>query len=109
MKRVSENFIASDVMALAPVTNKFIYLEDGQIAVIKNKDVLVKNMKNQKVKHKHMKLIQIHGSDLAGYNHFMEKILNNLKLLKIDSECLTKHESKKGFSAQVLNRLKKYF
>ena len=36
-KGFQENFIASDVMALAPVTNKFIYLDDGQIALIKNK------------------------------------------------------------------------
>ena len=35
-KGFQENFIASDVMALAPVTNKFIYLEDGQIALLNN-------------------------------------------------------------------------
>ena len=94
-----ENFIASDVMALAPVTNKFIYLEDGQIAVIKNKDVLVKNMKNQKVKHQtHEVDSNSYSSDLAGYNHFMEKeIFEQPEAFK---NCiqgrLTKHETQEG-------------
>ena len=34
VKGFDENFIASDVMALAPVTNQFIYLEDGQLAFL---------------------------------------------------------------------------
>ena len=29
-----ENFVASDIMALAPVTNKFKFMEDGQVAFI---------------------------------------------------------------------------
>ncbi len=73
-KGFQENFIASDVMALAPVTNKFIYLEDGQFAVIKNKEIVIKNMQNQKMKNPtHEVDSNSYTSDLGGYNHFMEK------------------------------------
>ena len=34
-----ENFIASDVPAILPYTRKMIFLEDGDIAVVKNQSV----------------------------------------------------------------------
>ena len=38
---VKENFIASDVSALLPVTNRFIYVEEGDYVVLHNKDYQV--------------------------------------------------------------------
>ena len=71
---VDENFIASDVMALSQVTNKFKFLEDGQIAIISNNNIEVlgkngvpKNIATQEIDS------TAYTNDLAGYNHFMEK------------------------------------
>lgn len=38
---IGENFIASDQLALLPVTNRFMYLEEGDIAVIKRNSIEV--------------------------------------------------------------------
>ena len=71
---VDENFIASDVMALSQVTNKFKFLEDGQIAIISNETIEVlgkngapKNIATQEIDS------TAYTNDLAGYSHFMEK------------------------------------
>ena len=51
-KGFQENFIASDVMALAPVTNKFIYLDDGQVAIINKTKLDIRTANNQKARTK---------------------------------------------------------
>ena len=51
-KGFQENFIASDVMALAPVTNKFVYLDDGQVAILNNQKAVVKNTSKKIVRTK---------------------------------------------------------
>ncbi|MCH8302067.1 MAG: class II glutamine amidotransferase, partial [Proteobacteria bacterium] len=38
---IGENFVASDVAALLPVTRKFMFLEEGDIAVVRREDVTV--------------------------------------------------------------------
>ena len=38
---IGENFIASDQLALLPVTNRFMYLEEGDIAIIKRNSIEV--------------------------------------------------------------------
>ena len=71
---IDENFIASDVMALSQVTNKFKFLEDGQIAIISNDNIEIlgkngapKNIATQEIDS------TAYTNDLAGYSHFMEK------------------------------------
>ena len=73
-KGFEENFIASDVMALAPVTNKFVYLDDGQVALLNHHKAVVKNTSNKIVRTKtHEVDSNAYTTDMAGYNHFMEK------------------------------------
>ena len=94
-----ENFIASDVMALAPVTNQFIYLEDGQLAFLSKEKVMVKNPKNKIVRTKtHEVDSNSYTTDLAGYNHFMEKeIFEQPRAVKDAIEGrLTNKESQEG-------------
>src|SRR6202012_204451 len=38
---VEENFVASDVSALLPVTRRFLFLEEGDVAEIKRKSVRI--------------------------------------------------------------------
>ena len=98
-KGFQENFIASDVMALAPVTNKFVYLDDGQIAVINRHKAVVKNASNQVVRVKtHEVDSNAYTSDMGGYNHFMEKeIFEQPAAVKSSIEGrLTKNETQEG-------------
>ena len=69
-----ENFVASDIMALAPVTNKFKFMEDGQVAFItKEKNhVITSNGNAAKLKTQEIDS-NSYTNDLSGYNHFMEK------------------------------------
>ena len=69
-----ENFLASDIMALSPVTNKFKFLDDGQVAfVTKNKiSISSKDGRAAKVPTKEVDSTA-YTNDLNGYSHFMEK------------------------------------
>ncbi len=46
---IGENFVASDVAALLPVTRKFMFLEDGDIAVITRKGVIISDANGESV------------------------------------------------------------
>jgi len=69
-----ENFLASDIVALCPVTNKFKFLDDGQVAfVTKNKiSISSKDGRVAKVPTKEVDS-NTYTNDLNGYSHFMEK------------------------------------
>ena len=98
-KGFQENFIASDVMALAPVTNKFVYLDDGQVAIINKTKLDIRTANNQKARTKtHEVDSSAYTTDLAGHNHFMEKeIFEQPKAIKDAIEGrLTKTETQEG-------------
>ena len=98
-KGFQENFIASDVMALAPVTNKFVYLDDGQVAILNNQKAVVKNTSNKIVRTKtHEVDSNAYTADTGGYSHFMEKeIFEQPQAAKSSLEGrLTKHETQEG-------------
>jgi len=38
---IGENFVASDVAALLPVTRKFMFLEEGDVAIVQKEDVTI--------------------------------------------------------------------
>ena len=106
-KGFQENFIGSDVMALAPVTNKFIYLEDGQVAILNKTKADVRTATNQKARTKtHEVESNAYTTDLAGYNHFMEKeIFEQPRAIKDSIEGrLAKTESQEGILALVLKK-----
>jgi glucosamine--fructose-6-phosphate aminotransferase (isomerizing) len=71
---IGEMFAASDVAALLPVTNRFIYLEEGDFAEITQDDVQVFDVAGntlQRTVHE----ISLHddASEKGGYRHFMVK------------------------------------
>ena len=109
-KGFQENFIASDVMALSPVTNKFVYLDDGQVALLNQQKTVVKNASNQTVRVKtHEVDSNAYTTDLKGYNHFMEKeIFEQPAAVKDSIEGrLTKNETQEGiFGAGFENAVK---
>ena len=69
-----ENFIASDHLALVPVTQQFIYLHEGDIAEIATDTVTIYDNKGNKV-HRPKDLIDLPREVVSkgNYRHFMEK------------------------------------
>lgn len=71
---IGEHFIASDVFALLPVTRKFIFLEDGDIADIRRDGLEIYNSDGQRVTRRVVTSdIDADATDKAGYRHFMQK------------------------------------
>ena len=69
-----ENFAASDPLALADLTNKFLILEDGDVAKISPRKVEVFD-KNNKACTRDIQIIDIksEAASKGDYKHFMEK------------------------------------
>jgi glucosamine--fructose-6-phosphate aminotransferase (isomerizing) len=71
---VGENFIASDVFALLPVTQRFIFLEEGDVAEIRRDGVRVFDVAGNPVERPE-RLSQLSASttDKGPYTHYMLK------------------------------------
>lgn len=74
---LKENFIASDQLALLPVTSSFIYMEEGDIAVISNENISINNKIGNKIKHNIIEYEFREDESLlhnkGNYKHFMQK------------------------------------
>ncbi len=71
---IKENFVASDVAALLPVTNRFVYLEEGDYVVLNKSDYLIYDA-NGKAKEPDIFVSEL-NSDSASkgeYRHYMLK------------------------------------
>ena len=71
---IGEHFIASDVSALVPVTNRFVFLEDGDVAEIRRQGVFTCDAQGQRLER------QMVASELTAdavergeYRHYMAK------------------------------------
>ena len=71
---IGENFIASDVFALLPVTQRFIFLEEGDVAEIRRDGVRVFDVAGNPVERPE-RLSQLSASttDKGPYKHYMLK------------------------------------
>ena len=71
---VGENFIASDQLALLPVTRRFIYLEEGDIAEVTRRDVTILDRAGQQVTRAEIESnVQYDAGDKGIYRHYMQK------------------------------------
>ncbi|WP_336367881.1 glutamine--fructose-6-phosphate transaminase (isomerizing) [Marinobacter sp. C2H3] len=71
---IGENFIASDQLALLPVTDRFMFLEEGDLADIRKDKVTVHNRRGEAVERPISRFE--HGADSADkgeYRHYMLK------------------------------------
>jgi glucosamine--fructose-6-phosphate aminotransferase (isomerizing) len=69
-----EYFIASDVLAFLHHTDRVIYLEDGELAVIEHPSPKVLSLKKGKIKKEIQKITWSPVmAEKAGYKHFMQK------------------------------------
>ncbi|HLV76437.1 MAG TPA: glutamine--fructose-6-phosphate transaminase (isomerizing) [Marinobacter sp.] len=85
---IGENFIASDQLALLPVTDRFMFLEEGDIAVISKDSIEVQDRQGNPVERKVNRFE--HGTDSADkgeYRHYMLKeIYEQPKVIKATME-----------------------
>ncbi len=71
---IGENFIASDHLALLPVAQRFMYLEEGDVACIERSHVSIYNQEDELVTRKVRVLDITHDvADRGQYRHFMLK------------------------------------
>src|SRR5512146_60961 len=71
---VEENFVASDVAALLPVTRRFIFLEEGDVAEIKRSTVRILNKEGNSIERpvKESEL-SAEAAEKGPYRHYMLK------------------------------------
>lgn len=68
------NFVASDTLALLPITNQFIFLEEGDVVDVSINKIQVYNQQNQPVERKiHTSGLDKNSVSRGNYRHFMLK------------------------------------
>lgn len=71
---IGENFVASDQLALLPVTRDFIYLEEGDVAEVSRRSVTIIDINDQPVERQAQQSdVQHDAGDKGQYKHFMLK------------------------------------
>jgi glucosamine--fructose-6-phosphate aminotransferase (isomerizing) len=71
---IEENFVASDVAALLPVTRRFIFLKDGDVADVRKNSVRVIDESGETVQREVRESeMSADVADKGGYRHFMLK------------------------------------
>lgn len=71
---LGENFIASDQLALLPVTRRFIFLEEGDVAEVTRRKVTIFDKDGEQVEREIIEsTVKYDAGDKAGYRHYMLK------------------------------------
>lgn len=71
---IGEHFIASDHLALLPVTQRFIYLEEGDIADVRRDSVHVYDAHGDRMERPiHVSELNYDMADKGKYRHYMQK------------------------------------
>jgi glutamine---fructose-6-phosphate transaminase (isomerizing) len=71
---IGENFVASDVAALLPVTRRFIFLEEGDLALVTRESVKVWNASGAEVRREEKEsTLSADAMERGQYRHFMQK------------------------------------
>lgn len=71
---IGEHFIASDVSALLPVTQRFIFLEDGDIAILTKDELKIVDTTGREVERPvHTSELSVNALDRGEFRHYMLK------------------------------------
>lgn len=75
---IDENFIASDFQALRPVTDRFIFLEEGEVVEVTATDVSFFNLDGQPIERHSVKIDDTREqADKGNYRHYMLKEIHD--------------------------------
>ncbi len=70
----NENFLASDIPAFLPYTNRVVYLDDGEVCVLTKNNLSILGQSNKPVKkEEHTIHWDVKDAEKAGFAHFMLK------------------------------------
>jgi len=73
-KGIDENFFASDILALLPVTQNFIYLEEGDIADVTRHNIIIYDENDRAVERRLRTLdVNYDGISRGHHRHYMSK------------------------------------
>jgi glucosamine--fructose-6-phosphate aminotransferase (isomerizing) len=73
-KGIGENFIASDALALRPVTDRFVFLEEGDLVEVTRGGISIWNVSDESVIRSTVKVeLGRDDVDKGNYRHFMQK------------------------------------
>lgn len=71
---IGEMFFASDISALLPVTQKVVYMEDGDLAVVNKESYKIYNANGDEVSRKtNISELSVNQTELGEYRHYMQK------------------------------------
>jgi glucosamine--fructose-6-phosphate aminotransferase (isomerizing) len=78
---IDENFVASDVAALLPVTRRFIFLEEGDVAAVHRRSVEIYDREGRRVE-RPIKESELTADavERGNFRHFMEKEIHEQSL-----------------------------
>jgi len=73
-KGIGENFIASDPLALRPVTDRFVFLDEGDLVEVTRSGISIWNVADESVIRSTVR-VELGGDDVdkGNYRHFMQK------------------------------------
>lgn len=98
---IEENFVASDVLALLPVTQRFIFLQDGDIAQITPFNIEIFDLHgNPCQREEKISTLRIDAVEKGGYRHYMLKEIYEQPRAIADT--LEGRLDNQGFSATCL-------
>ena len=97
---VGENFVASDQMALLPVTRRFIFLEEGDVADITRRSVSIYDANGNSVEREIIESSVEHDAgDKGAYRHYMLKEIHEQPVVVRNT--LQGRLDEKGLTANV--------
>jgi len=71
---IGENFVASDTHALRPVTDRFVYLDEGEAVEVTATDVVIHGHRHDSLAERTVRLEdEIDAANKGNYRHFMMK------------------------------------
>ncbi|MBG6246348.1 glutamine--fructose-6-phosphate transaminase (isomerizing) [Candidatus Symbiopectobacterium sp. 'North America'] len=71
---VGENFLASDQLALLPITRRFMFLEEGDVAEVTHRTVRIFNRAGELVEREEIESkVNYDAGDKGAYRHYMQK------------------------------------
>ncbi|MFT4993901.1 MAG: glucosamine--fructose-6-phosphate aminotransferase (isomerizing) [Paraglaciecola sp.] len=97
---IGENFVASDQMALLPVTRRFMFLEEGDVAEITRTSIKVYDRNGQVVEREVTESdVEHDAGDKGGYRHYMLKEIHEQP--SVVRNCMQGRLTENGISPNI--------
>jgi len=97
---IGENFVASDQMALLPVTRRFMFLEEGDVAEITRTSIKVYDSQGQVVEREVTESdVEHDAGDKGGYRHYMLKEIHEQP--SVVRNCMQGRLTENGISPNI--------